>query len=142
MDKKETTEIKAPNFEGEKMKMPENTVTKKVTTEEYNVVSSPLLLILTVLLVLILGGMYFWFKSITAEVEAPTPAPIVERPTIEENNEPESTTAEAQVETAQAISTSDEIDAIVADLEATDLENLDKELEAIDAELEAALNSI
>jgi len=81
--------------------------------------------------------MYYWFLTLeSAEVE---PAPI-ERPSREENNEPESTTAEAQVDTMQAVSTSDEITAIEADVEATNLESLDAELNAIDAELEAALN--
>jgi len=133
----ENKDIQAPDFSGEEMKMPENTDAQPEVRESSSVVNGPLLLILTLLLVFILGGMYYWFNSLNSPV--PVTTPVVERPTAEENNEPESTTAEAQVETMQAVSTSDEISAIEADLEATDLDSLDAELNAIDAELEAAL---
>lgn len=135
----EEQDIQTPNFEGEEMKMPENTDAQVEVKQSSSVVNGPLLIILAVLLVIILGGMYYWFSTLTPDTQ---PAPVVERPTVEENNEPESTTAEAQVETMQAVSTSDEISAIEADLEATDLDSLDAELEAIDAELEAALSDI
>lgn len=131
-------ETQAPNFEGEKMKMPENTDAQSGGAKEPGVVNGPLLLILALLLVLILGGMYYWFSTLTTN---PPIDSITERPTAEQNNEPESTTAEAQVETMQAVSTSDEITAIEADVEATNLDSLDTELEAIDAELEAALQN-
>ncbi len=126
-----------PNFEGEEMKMPENSA--PITAQEAprnTAVNAPLLLILTVLLIVILGGMYYWFSKLNMESQAPTPAPI-ERPTAEENNEPESTTAEAQTEVIQTTSTSDELDAIISDLEATDLDSLESELEAIEAEIDA-----
>jgi uncharacterized protein HemX len=124
-----------PNFEGEEMKMPENTDAQPEAKRESSVVNGPLLLVLTLLLVLILGGMYYWFATLTTnEIQTP------ERPIAEQNNEPESTTAEAQTETMQAVSTSDEISAIEADIEATNLDSLDSELNAIDAELEAGLN--
>ena len=129
-------EVAPPDFSGEEMKMPENTDAQPEVKETSSIIGGPLLVILALLLVVILGGMYYWFN--TMNVPAPV-SPVIERPTIEENNEPESTTAEAQVETMQAVSTSDEIDAIEADLEATDLDSIDTELNAIDAELEAAL---
>ena len=62
--------------------------------------------------------------------------------TAEENNEPESTTADAQVQALETVSTSNEIEAIEADIESTDLDELDAELEAIDAELDAEIQSI
>ena len=132
----EKKDIVTPDFSGEEMKMPENTDAQPEMKDSSSIVSGPLLIILTILLVLILGGMYYWFNTLNA---VPTPSPTIERPTAEENNEPESTTAEAQVETMQAVSTSDEITAIEADVEATNLDSLDAELNAIDAELEAAL---
>jgi hypothetical protein len=135
----ENNEVQVPNYEGEKMKMPENSVIKNEMTEESTVVSSPILITLTVLLVIILGGMYYWFNTINSEV--PVITPDIERPTAAENNEPESTTAEAQVETMQTTSTSDEIEAIEADLEATNLDSLDSELQAIDAEFEAEVSN-
>jgi cytoskeletal protein RodZ len=129
--------VQQPDFEGEEMRMPENS--DPIKNESDSIVNGPILLALGVLLVLLLGGMYYWF-NVMNQSPAPTPAPAAERPTAEENNEPESTTAEAQAETMQTTSTSDEVSAIEADLEATDLESLDAELNAIDAELDAALN--
>lgn len=129
------TEVQTPDFSNEEMKMPENSVTPVETgSDSSSVVNGPLLVGLALLLVLLLGGMYYWFATLSA----PAPAtPVVERPTAEQNNEPESTTAEAQVETMQAVSTSDELSAIEADLEATDLDSMDAEMQAIEAELEA-----
>lgn len=140
-EKKSTPEeVNTPDFTGEEMKMPENIDTQPKLKQKSSVINGPLLLILTVLLVAILAGMYYWFSTLTSTPVAVTPT--VERPTVEENNEPESTTAEAQTEVLEVVSTSDEITAIEADIEATDLDSLDAELEAIDAELEAALTDI
>ena len=136
----QTDSVQAPNFEGEEMKMPENTDAQPETKPESSIVNAPLLITLTVLLILILGGMYYWFSTLTTTPAEITPA--VERPTAAQNNEPESTTAEAQTEVLQTTSTSDEISAIEADLEATDLDSLDAELGAIDAEMDAALSEI
>lgn len=129
----EEKNIQVPDFSGEEMKMPENTDVQPEVVEKTSPVNGPLLVGLAVTLIIILGGMYYWFSTMTT-----TPAPAPTRPTQEQNNEPESTTAEAQVETMQAVSTSDEIAAIEADVEATNLESLDAELNAIDAEMEAA----
>jgi cytoskeletal protein RodZ len=127
-----------PNFEGETMKMPENNdLPESDTNESSSIINAPLLFTLAVLLVLILAGMFYWFNVVSQNAETPTTT--VERPTPEENNEPESTTAEAQVETMQAVSTSDEISAIESDIEGTMLDNIANELNAIDAEIEAAL---
>lgn len=91
--------------------------------------------LLIVILTMILIGLYVWSQMM---VSAPVNPPITpERPTAEENNEPESTTAEAQTEVLEVVSTSDEISLIEADLEATDLDSLDTELNAIEAELDA-----
>ncbi len=128
-----------PNFSTEEMKMPENsTSVAEFEPEEKSAVRGPVILVLGVLLLVILVGLFLWFTNMQkAQVVAPVPAPI-ERPTPEENNEPESTTAEAQTDNLEVVSTSDEISAIEADIEATDLEALDAELEAIEAELEAS----
>jgi hypothetical protein len=130
--------IQEPNFEGEAMKMPENSGSLPVTTETSStIINGPLLLILALLLIIILGGMYYWFSTLSTPV--PQTQPEVLRPTADENNEPESTTAEAQADMMNVTSPSDEIESIEADLEATNLDTLDTELNAIDAELEATL---
>jgi hypothetical protein len=61
------------------------------------------------------------------------------RPTAEENNEPESTTAEARTDLMGVVSTSDELDAIEADAKSTNLEDLTSEITPIETELDAAL---
>lgn len=139
MDQNPDNEVLAPDLSNEEMKMPENSTLGATPVAEHRTpVNAIIIAILALLLIFILGGMYYWFSQLTAQTEV-NPSPT-ERPTAEENNEPESTTAEAAVETQQALSTSDEIAAIEADIQATDLDALDAELTAIDAELEAALS--
>lgn len=131
----EEHEVHTPDFAGEKMKMPENS---DIAPEEKSssVLKGPIIAAIAIALMVILAGLYYWFFLMNAE---PAPAPIAaERPTAEENNEPESTTAEAQTETMQTTSSSDELSAIEADLESTDLNNLDAELTTMENELDAA----
>ena len=100
------------------------------------VANGPVLFLLVVLLIGILAGMYYWFIVLQNQTSNPVAVPV--RPTAEQNNEPESTTAEAQVEALNTVSTSDELNAIEADLESTSLDGLEAELQAIEAELEAS----
>lgn len=127
----------------QEMKMPEESPLDVVTAAAEDKASQlgVILGILIVVLVLILGGLYIWGSTLS-QAPAPTPENVPTRPTAEENNEPESTNAEAEVETMGALSTSNEIEAIEADIESTDLDALDAELDAIDAELDAALSEI
>ena len=104
--------------------------------ESENIANGPILILLIVLLLAILGGMYRWFVILDKDV--PT-IPTALRPSFEQNNEPESTTAEARVEAYGVVSTSDEIPAIEADIEGTNLDELEGELDAIEAELDAAI---
>lgn len=134
MDETTNTPNQTPQFEGEEMKMPESAGIKNTQTRKGGV-SGPVILVLGLLLLAILIGLFMWFTEMLKQTEVQTP---VERPTDEENNEPESTTAEAQTDTLETVSTSDEIAAIEADIEATQLEALDAELNAIEAELDAA----
>lgn len=84
-----------------------------------------------VALVAIGVGLFLWYRAGEAIVPPPPPT----RPTAEMNNEPESTTAKAQVESLGALSTSDELSAIEADIESTDLSSLETELLQIETEL-------
>ena len=109
-------------------------ITQPVDTE--GITNGPILILLVVLLIAILGGMYRWFVILNNDV------PTINaglRPSAAENNEPESTTAEARAEAMGVVSTSDEIPAIEADIESTDLDSVESELDAIEAELDAAL---
>jgi uncharacterized protein HemX len=126
-----------PTISDSEMKMPEEhfgvTAGKSKDTTHLGIILG----ILIVLLVLILGGLYLWGTTLQNIPEIQE----VQRPADEENNEPESTTAEAQVQALETVSTSNEIDAIEADIESTNLDELDAELEAIDAEMEASEES-
>lgn len=72
---------------------------------------------------------YLWFRTIPDP-----PAPPL-RPTPAMNNEPESTTAEAQADALLVLSTSNELTTIVADIAGTDTSALETEFTAIEAEL-------
>lgn len=124
---------KTPEFKKEEMKMPEN-LGQSEGTVPHSAATGPIIVVLAVLLLGVLGGMYYWF---TVMQEEPIIVPEVSRPTPVENNEPESTTAEAQTDGMGVVSSSDELDAINADLESTNMESLDAEIGAIEAELEA-----
>lgn len=89
------------------------------------------------LLVLILVGLFLWGETLK-ETTPSIPNTSV-RPTAEENDEPESNNAEADTQVLETVSNSDELAAIEADIGSTNLDTLDAEFNAIDAELEAAL---
>ena len=88
--------------------------------------------ILILALALILGGLYFWGSMLNEHVE-PTPEPVIV------NNEPETPRAVADQQLFETLSPSDELDTIEADLSSTNLEALDTDMAAIDAEIDAAL---
>jgi hypothetical protein len=107
------------------------------TYEPESITNGPILILLVALLLAVLGGMFYWFTMLGKGGVTISPTSL--RPTAEQNNEPESTTAEARTEAYGVVSTSDEIPAIEADVEGTNLDSLDSELDAIEAELDAAL---
>lgn len=104
--------------------------------EAENIANGPILILLIILLLAILGGMYRWFVILDRDVPI---IPSSLRLNALQNNEPESTTAEARIEAYGVVSTSDEIPAIEADIEGTNLDELEGELDAIEAELDAAI---
>ncbi len=127
---------KEPDFEGEVMKLPENQASLPISTASPSFAKGPIILALLTALVTILAGLYYWFVILQTDYSIPVTTSV--RPSAELNNEPESTTAEADVSALTTVSTSDELDAVEADLESTDLESLDTELLDIEAELNAA----
>jgi hypothetical protein len=71
----------------------------------------PIIGIIILLAIVILGGLYFWGERSVEEVES-DPA------------------ADAAVESINTQSTSDDVNSIEADLDATEIENLDAEINA------------
>lgn len=85
--------------------------------------------VLIIVLVVILGALYLWGRTLSqTETLSPPPSRV--------NNEPETPRVDADIEILETLSNSDEISAIEADLESTDLNSLDSELESIEAELD------
>ncbi len=131
--------VAEPDFEDEEMKMPATgNSLPSATTGTTGTLSLPILSLLFLILVVILCGLYYWYKMVTTPITTP---PDTIRPTAEQNNEPESTTAEARTETQGVVSTSDELGAIRADLDSTNLTDLDTEVTPIKAEMDAALKA-
>lgn len=91
----------------------------------------PILAILVVLLLIVFGGLYLWGGMLKKQAEV-VPPPIV-------NNEPETPRAAADAQILETLSPSDELDAIDADLGSTNLDLIDGDLTAAEAELGAAL---
>lgn len=87
----------------------------------------PIIGIAIIVVIIIFGGLYYWGGKINNQ----------ELREIQENTTPEEilTQEDASLESLQVQSTSDEIVDIEADLDLTDLENLDTELDNIDIEL-------
>lgn len=136
----ENTPVSEPNFEGEAMKVPEGSSHHTpVAGTEPGTSFGLILALLFLALVLILGGMYFWYRTVTSTPPVIIPESL--RPTAEENTEPESTTAAAQADALNVVSSSNELDAISADLESTNIDTLTAELQAIDNTIEGEVTS-
>lgn len=126
-----------PNFEGEAMHLPKTKVNATVENDSNpRLLNAPIIVLLFLILVAILAGFYYWYTIVMSEQVIPQTGT---RPTPEQNNEPESTTAEARTGLMNVVSTSDELDAIAADAQSTNLEDLTTEITAIEADLEAAI---
>ena len=125
--------VNEPNFEGEEMKIPSENLSAAAVVENPKTQFGTIL-VLTGVLIIILAGLFYWYQ-LSNKVPVATPAPM--RPSVEQNAEPETPTATAQTESFGAMSTSDELTAIEADIESTNLDSLDSELGQIDAALEA-----
>jgi len=128
-----------PNFEGEEMHLPTQSVSSapEVATQT-RFLTAPIIILLFLTLVAILAGFYYWYTIVMSQQVA---TDVTARPTAEQNNEPESTTAEARTSLMDVVSTSDELDAIAADAQSTNLEDLTNETTAIEAELDAAISA-
>ncbi len=91
--------------------------------------------VLIVLLAIVLGGLYMWSQTFTAETN---PTQTFVQSTTEQNDKPENTDAETNVSTPQPSNNSDELSAIENDLDNTNFDSLDAEMTSIEAELEAS----
>lgn len=118
---------RVPN--NEEMKMPEEQF-GGFTQDDKSSHLGVILGVLIVVLMLILGGLYLWSTSL--QEQAPVITPDVQRPTAEENNEPESNNAEADAQVLETTSPSDEVDAIEADIQSSNIDTVDSDMQALD----------
>lgn len=125
--------MKKKMFKDSELKMPEENFRGEQNKTSYTGIILGLLIIA---LVVILGGLYMWSQMLQKQVQ--NSEVTATRPTAAENQEPESNNAKADTETMQAMSTSDEIDAIQADIDSTNLDQIDADLPAIDAAISAS----
>ncbi len=129
--------VNEPNFEGEEMKIPATMKAAASEPTSTSLVSGPILILLFAILLALLGGIYYWYTILMSEPVIPA----VTRPTAEQNNEPESETAEARTDATDVVSTSDELDAIQADVESTRFEDIDDGFTAVENELGGAMEA-
>lgn len=127
--------VKAPPvFSDDELKLPsEDRPTSHSPAKSHRGIRA-ILIVLTLALLVILVGLYYWQQMLLDE----DTATVSQRPTAEQNREPESNTARAQTDATATMSTSDELTAIEADLNSTDITSLDTEINAIEAELDGA----
>jgi hypothetical protein len=131
------TTINEPDFAGAEMKIPTSMKTAAPDTTNTSLVNGPILILLFAILVALLGGIYYWYTILMSEQIIPPAS----RPTPEQNNEPESTTAEARTGATDIVSTSDELDALQADIESTNFDDIADGFTAIENELGGALET-
>jgi hypothetical protein len=92
--------------------------------------NGPVLGVLVLMLVLILGGLYLWGGELKKQEQQIVQPPII-------NNEPETPRAEADVDILNTLSSSDELDALQADITNTNLDSINADLNTVDAETNA-----
>lgn len=121
------------------MKLPENFESSEQTAKKSSI-SGLIIFLLFVLLLILLGGLYYWATFLNQPAIS---EPSSDTVTSEQDQIPTSTTADTGVrsDNLDTVRTSNELDAIAADVENTNLNDLDAELDAIDVELEAALEA-
>ena len=128
-----------PNFENEEMHVPSSRSSAPLPgPEAHRLLSAPIIILLFLILLVILAGFYYWYTLVMQDQVVPQ---TNVRPTAEQNNEPESTTAEARTGLMNVVSTSDELEAIAADAQSTNLEDLTSEITPIETDLDAAITA-
>ena len=126
--------IKEPNFEGEEMKIPEGMKAPETFVEDTKPpTTGPILLVLTIIMVVIFAGLGYWYYLV---MQTPIQPKVPVQPNLETNQEETTQTSTNQ----DSMSTSDELDAIEADIESTSLADLDTEMLSIENELNVALD--
>ena len=110
------------------MRVPPHTI-----IEKHHSHVGPILGILVIILVLILTGLFIWGGMLRNEMDATPEEPIII------NNEPETPRAEADQQILETLSPSDEVTSIEADINSTNLDSFDSDMNTMDAEMNAGI---
>ena len=110
----------------------ETTHTPRSFTEKHHEHLGLMLGALVLLVVIIIGGLFLWGGMLVKEDPA-----FQER--VIPNNEPETPRAIVDTQILETLSPSDDLGAIEADLNSTNLDSIDADITTIDAELKAVL---
>ena len=131
MPKKFDEELYIPD---EEMKLPSSSPLSE-TDDRARGTHLLIILVTAIIVVLLMLGGLFAYDTLRQRSAEPSPSPTPSRPTAAENQEPESDTARAEVDTMQALSPSDQLSSIITDLENTRIDTIDAEIPAIESEL-------
>lgn len=127
-----------PDFEGEEMKMPTaDTSSSDLTVKTKTVLNPTIIVILGIALLAIFAGLAYWYQIVMSTTNLNTSPAVTEIKTAPEQDQSDTPMATS---TQNDTNPSDILELIEADINNTDLNNLDKELEAIDVELETSLS--
>jgi hypothetical protein len=85
----------------------------------------PAIGIIVIILIIIIGGLYFWGERVSNDVPA------------ENNNVTENSGTDTNIQSLESQGTGDDVDSIEADLNSTDLNQLGSEINSVEAEAEA-----
>lgn len=89
--------------------------------------------VISIVTVVVMGmiGLYLWGSTLTPQ---DLQKPVTEERTLQ-NNEPETPRMDADVQALNTVSPSDEVSAITADIESTNLDSIETDLQGIGAEI-------
>lgn len=127
-----------PNFEGEEMYIPETMqVVLTEDTPPEPLLSKPIIVLLFLILATIIAGFYYWYTIVMSE-QVPKAAP---RPDTEPSTALIGTTTEASINSTSTKGTADNIEAIEADVNSINFDDVDNTLSPIESELNEAISA-
>lgn len=100
-----------------------------MTPEPKKTSVGPVIGIIIIIVILVLGGLYFWGQNLSnnADYEFPEIETTTQQTTLSNDSDP-------QVQSLESQSSSDELSDIEADLEATNFDSMGSELDTVEAE--------
>lgn len=127
------SELREPQFDGEVMKIPASAAPAPTRTESNGQAFGLIIALLFVALVLILGGLFLWYRDVLIGPALIVPSNI---PPITENSGTGELPDVPEIESFAPLSTSTDLSAISADLNNTNPTSTEADIAAIEAEMD------